>query len=69
MNVTNKTTKLFSILDITETQAQDLLNLCIAAPEHLPMDILDDTTQETLNNFRQALLAAGLKGKSKQNAS
>jgi len=62
MNVTNKTTRLFSILDITERQAQDLLNLCIAAPELLPMEILDDTTKETLNKLRNALLEAGLKG-------
>ena len=61
MNVANKTTRTFDIFDLTEEQAQDLLNLCIAAPEHLPMDILDDTTQETLNNLRQALLEAGIK--------
>ena len=68
MNVTNKTTRTFDILDLTEQQAQDLLNFCVTAPEHLPMDILDDTTQETLNKLRQALLEAGIT-RGEQNAS
>lgn len=64
MNVTNKTTRLFSILDINEQQAQDLLN--IACKKETPPGMkgdylpLTESETETLNNLRQAFLAAGL---------
>lgn len=63
MNVTNKTTRTFDILDITEDQAQDLLN--IAACHE---DQYTENENETLNNLRKALLAAGLTRKGEQNA-
>lgn len=64
MNVTNKTTRLFSILDITEQQAQDLLNISTCHE-----DQYSESENETLNNLRQAFLAAGLTKKGKQDAS
>ena len=66
MNVTNKTTKLFSILDITEDQAQDLFEIAIMGEDD---DAISKSAQETLNNLRQAFLAAGLKRKGEPDAS
>ncbi len=66
MNVTNKTTKLFSILDITEQQAQDLLFI---ATNQETLNTLSGSEEETLNNLRQAFLAAGLTKKDDENAS
>jgi len=59
MNVTNKTTRLFSILDITEDQAQDLLSISLAL---FPTEI-SASEKETLNSLRQALLTAGVTNK------
>lgn len=56
MNVTNKTTRTFDILDITEQQARDLLS--IAANDGSTK--ITESEKETLNNLRQALLTAGL---------
>lgn len=56
MNVTNETTRLFTISELTEQQAQDLLN--IAAVHE---DKFSESEEETLNNLRQALLSAGVK--------
>ena len=56
MNVTNKTIRTFTVSEITEHQAQDLLS--IAA---LHEDQYTDSETETLNNLRQALLNAGVK--------
>ncbi len=73
MNVTNKTTKTFDIFDITEDQAQDLLN--IACKKETPPGMqgdylpLTETEVETLNNLRKAFLAAGLTRKGEQDAS
>lgn len=64
MNVTNKTTRTFDIFDITEDQAQDLLN--IAACNE---DQYSDSENETLNNLRKAFLAGGLTRKGEENAS
>ncbi len=58
MNVTNKTTKTFTISEITEAQAQDLINIC-AVHE----DQFNESEEETLNSLRQALLQVGLKRK------
>lgn len=64
MNVTNKTRKTFSILDITEEQAQDLLSVACkiqTRPDDQGEYIqLTGSEMETLNNFRKALLSAGL---------
>ena len=57
MNVTNKTTRTFDILDITEDQAQHLLTFATSA---VIENVLDDDEKETFNCLRQALLAAGL---------
>jgi len=65
MNITNKTTKLFSILDITEDQAQDLFEVAIMGEDD---GDISKSEKETLNNLRQAFLAAGLKRKGEQNA-
>jgi len=59
MNVTNKTTRTFDILDITEQQARDLLSLSIKI---FPTEVTA-SEKETLNNLRQALLSAGLQNK------
>jgi len=56
MNVTNKTTRMFTIFDVTEAQAQDLLSICLAL---FPTEVTA-SEKETLNNLRQALLNAGV---------
>ena len=60
MNVTNKTTRTFDIFDITEDQAQDLFEIAIMY-EH--DGAISKSEKETLNNLRQAFLAAGLSRK------
>ncbi len=64
MNINNKTTKLFSICDITEMQIQSLLTL---ACKPQTIDGLKGTylavepdELEMLNSLRQALLSAGM---------
>ncbi len=59
MNVTNKTTKTFTISQISEAQAQDLLSLSVKI---FPTEVTA-SEKETLNNLRQALLSAGLQNK------
>jgi len=61
MNVTTKTEKTYNLLDMTETQAEDLLKLAMAKPEHVVLDIRDDSIAETLSSVRQALLSVGVK--------
>ncbi len=56
MNVTNKTVRTFTVSEITEDQAQDLLSIA-----HLHEDKFSEREEETLNNLRQALLTAGVK--------
>lgn len=56
MNVTNKTTRTFTISEITETQARDLLSVA-----RIHEDQYTASEEETLNNMRQALLNAGVK--------
>lgn len=61
MNVTNKTTKTFTISEITESQAQDLLNIAANCPvEQVQQGVITETQRETLNSLRQALLSVGL---------
>ena len=55
MNVNNTVVRTFSITDITEDQARDLLRVSANEHEHY-----EDDLQETLNNLRQALLNAGV---------
>ena len=57
MNVTNKTTKTFTISELTEQQAQDLLNMAARIPEDAHRT---DSEKETMNCLRQALLQTGL---------
>ncbi len=56
MNVTNKTIRTFDILDITEAQARDLLNIAVNDGSTK----ITESEKETLNNLRQALLAVGI---------
>lgn len=67
MNVKGRTETTYSITDMTEQQARDVLNVCVAVqmPEFENEITLDQ--QETLNNMRQALLASGLQ-RGEQNA-
>ena len=55
MNVTKKTKVTYSLTDLTEQQAQDLLNIS-AVHE----DTYNESETETLDNLRQSLLSAGL---------
>ena len=55
MNVTKKTKVTYSLTDLTEQQAQDLLNI-----SSLHEDTYNESETETLNNLRQTLLSAGL---------
>jgi len=57
MNITNKTTRTFTISGITEQQAQDMLNMSVQISDDAHRT---DGELETLNNLRQAFLAAGL---------
>ena len=67
MNITTQTTKTFSISDLTESQAEDLLSIAVESSE----DERGYTRRqrETLNNMRQALLATGLTLSSSQSSS
>ena len=61
MNVTTKTTKTFAVTDLTEQQAQDLMNVaCIISDGDRKALALFEGEQETMNNLRQALLQAGV---------
>lgn len=57
MNVTNKTTRTFDILDLTEQDARNLLEVTIMGEAD---DAISKSAQETLNKLRQALLKAGI---------
>ncbi len=62
MNVTTKTVSTYC-LDMTETQAQDLLNFVVKQDSLAAATNLAGPTpreQETLNDIRQALLTSGL---------
>ena len=63
MNVTNKTTRPFSVSEITEHQAQDLLSIAAC----FPADVFNESEEETINNLRQALLNAGVKKRGQEN--
>lgn len=58
MNVTNKTTCMFTISELTEQQVRDLLFI---ATNEETLNTLAGSEEETLNNLRQALLNAGIK--------
>ena len=58
MNVNKKTDVLYSILDITPTQAEDLLSICVCHEAEF-----SESEEETLSNLRQALLSAGIEKK------
>ena len=55
MNVSKKTEVTYSLTDLTEQQAQDLLNIST-----LHEDTYNESETETLDNMRQTLLSAGL---------
>ncbi len=57
MNVTNKTTRTFDILNISEDEAKDLLAVTIMGEDD---DAISKSAQKTLNKLRQALLEAGI---------
>ena len=59
MNVSNKTTRLFTVSDITEDQAQDLFAICQAVEQNENDFRLEE--METAKNLRQALLNANVK--------
>lgn len=59
MNVTGRTETHYSITDITEQQAQSILEIALTVQQNENDFSLDE--QETANNMRQALLASGLK--------
>jgi len=67
MNVNEKTQKLFKITDITEDQAQALMNIACRACEKAPNNA-DPVELETLNNLRQAFLSAGIQKSDNKNA-
>lgn len=56
MNIDSTTTTTFSVQGITQHQAQDLLQIAIKNGS----EALDADEKETLNNFRQALMKAGV---------
>jgi hypothetical protein len=56
MNVTNKTVRTYSITDITEDQAIDLLSIT----KLFPADVFSEREEETIDNLRQALLSANV---------
>ena len=67
MNVTKKTEVTYSLTDLTEQQAQDLLTLAAKASVSTPPEGMkgiyipvEAGEFETLNNMRQTLLSAGL---------
>jgi len=59
MNASNKTTKTFSLFDMTEDQAQDILTVACKLADGDGYETTPEQ-KETFNNVRQALLAAGL---------
>jgi len=54
MDVNTKTETTYDLTGLTETQAQDLLDLC------LMRNLKEGTREETLNTIRQTLLNAGV---------
>lgn len=65
MNVTNKTTRTFDILGISEDEAKDLLNVTIMGEDD---DAISKSAQKTLSKLKKALLDAGIT-RDKPNAS
>ncbi len=62
MKATTRTTRTVTLTDITEEDAQALLEVCIAdADSPLRIDIHEGHIQTSLDNYRQALLSAGIK--------
>lgn len=57
MNVTTKSWTVYSLGEVTQAQAQDLLQTAIKIDAGKP---LDADEKETLSNLRQAILAAGI---------
>ncbi len=57
MNVTNKTTRTFDVLGITEKEAQDLLNVAIMAEDD---DAISKSAQQTCSKLKKALLDSGI---------
>ena len=60
MNINVKVEKTFDITGLTETQAQDLLDVCLQDDERITMDIRDPAIGETLSALRQALLTVSV---------
>ena len=67
MNVNKKTSTTYSLTHISEDEAQALLNIaCRGCDKATPN--ADTIELETLNNMRQAFLAAGLSRTHPENA-
>jgi len=58
MDITVKTEKTY-LVAITETQATDLLSICVGDPDYVVLDIREPSIEETLNDLREGLLNAG----------
>ena len=56
MHINVKVEKTYDLTGLTETQAQDLLDICLGDPARIQIDIRDNSVEETLNTIRQALL-------------
>lgn len=61
MNVKGHTETTYSLTGLTQAQAQELLEVACMDSEHVKLDVREPAIEETLNNFRQALLSAGVK--------
>jgi hypothetical protein len=58
MDVTTRTEKTY-LVAITESQAADLLSVCVGDPDYVVLDIREPSIEETLNALREGLLNAG----------
>ena len=58
MEVTVKTEKTYAVY-MTESQATDLLQVCVGDPDYVVLDIREPDIEETLNDLREGLLNAG----------
>jgi hypothetical protein len=59
VDVTVKTEKTYLVV-MTESQATDLLQVCVNDPDYVALDIREPSIEETLDDLRQVLLNAGV---------
>jgi len=67
VNANKKTTETFSLTDMTEDQAQNILNVACKLADGDGYETTDEE-KETFNNVRHALLRAGLTRTGEPNA-